>query len=489
MRDWRKNEATKMDPQEIDLLWEVYRDVGAKEPIYIVCGYRSPDTNAMLRRRSKGVAKFSQHTLGKAIDFYIPGVALDVLRAAAMKAQGGGVGFYPTSGSPFVHLDVGNIRAWPRMTREQLVKLFPDGRTVHLPADGTPLPGYQLALADLERGHRTAAAPQKRSLLASLFGRDKDVEEADDNASAREPAPSQAQSPTGQSPTASPAPRGVTAKLAAAANAAAPVAKLAASGSGRQVPRRPSWPSPPQRLSLPLSKARQFRCRRSGRSIRLPSADSRSVPAPRATAPINLASLSPNEVINMRGLWDGVQQATDASSSDATNMSNARRALAASLTANRDVTAALKPFADADRVPAETALAYAAPTASDRTVGRAPEAVPAVVTTKGGASIAEKPAGVTGGRFSRSVDKFDDPWLRGVMLTSSVQNSLVVIRVGDVDVMGLTQHMQKPASAVMMTFSADPNLGMTTEAFTGSAVVFQATVTFNPASRRTAALR
>ena len=160
MRDWRKNESIEMDRQEIDLLWEVYHDVGAKEPIHIICGYRAPATNEMLRRRSKksGVAQFSQHTLGKAIDFFIPGVPLDTLRAAAMKAQGGGVGYYPTSGSPFVHLDIGNVRAWPRMTREQLVKLFPDGRTVHLPTDGNPLPGYQLALADLERGHRTAPA-------------------------------------------------------------------------------------------------------------------------------------------------------------------------------------------------------------------------------------------------------------------------------------------------------------------------------------------
>ena len=188
MRDWRKNEATTMDPQEIDLLWEVYQEVGAKEPIQIICGYRSPGTNEMLRGRSRlsGVARNSQHTLGKAIDFYIPGVPLDTLRATAMRLQGGGVGFYPTSGSPFVHLDIGNVRAWPRMTREQLVKLFPDGRTVHLPTDGTPLPGYELALADVERGHRTAAAPQKRSLLASLFNRDKDAEEVDDRTAARE---------------------------------------------------------------------------------------------------------------------------------------------------------------------------------------------------------------------------------------------------------------------------------------------------------------
>src|SRR6476659_5892102 len=144
----------------------------------------------MLRGRSKrsGVARHSQHTLGKAIDFYIPGVPLPTLRAAAMKLQGGGVGFYPTSGSPFVHVDVGNVRAWPRMTREQLVKLFPDGRTVHLPSSGDPLPGYQLAKADLERGHRSVSEPQKRSFLASLFRRDKDAEETDDTAAVRETA-------------------------------------------------------------------------------------------------------------------------------------------------------------------------------------------------------------------------------------------------------------------------------------------------------------
>ena len=74
-----------MDPHLIDLLWEVHREVGAKEPIWIVCGYRSPGTNAMLRRRSSGVAKFSQHMTGKAIDFYIPGVALEDVRAAGLR--------------------------------------------------------------------------------------------------------------------------------------------------------------------------------------------------------------------------------------------------------------------------------------------------------------------------------------------------------------------------------------------------------------------
>ena len=98
LRDWRKDQEIKMDPQAIDLLWEVHQEVGAKEPIHIIGGYRSPGTNAMLRRRSKGVATASQHTLGKAIDFFIPGVPLEAIRAAGLRLHGGGVGFYPTSG-------------------------------------------------------------------------------------------------------------------------------------------------------------------------------------------------------------------------------------------------------------------------------------------------------------------------------------------------------------------------------------------------------
>ena len=108
LRDWRQQEPTKMDPEVIDLLWEVHHEVGAKEPIWVVCGYRSPETNAMLRSRSSGVAKFSQHMLGKAIDFYIPGVALEEIQAAGLRSQRGGVGIYPSS--HFVHLDTGSVR-------------------------------------------------------------------------------------------------------------------------------------------------------------------------------------------------------------------------------------------------------------------------------------------------------------------------------------------------------------------------------------------
>jgi uncharacterized protein YcbK (DUF882 family) len=202
LRDWRRNEVVRMDPELFDLLWTVYRETGATGAIQIVCGYRAPETNNMLRSRSRGVAKFSQHTLGKAIDFYLQGVPLEKLRETGMKHQVGGVGFYPTSGSPFVHMDTGSVRAWPRMSRDQLVRLFPDGKTLHLPSDGGPLPGYQQALAEYQAhrgGQQTQvadASPGSRgrgNLLASLFG----VKSAEDEEETSAPAstPQKAQAP------------------------------------------------------------------------------------------------------------------------------------------------------------------------------------------------------------------------------------------------------------------------------------------------------
>jgi hypothetical protein len=136
-----------MDPKLFDILWEVYHKSGASRPITVICGYRAPETNSMLRRRSSGVAQNSLHTKGQAIDFFIPGVPLAKLRALGLQAQAGGVGYYPGSGSPFVHMDTGSVRHWPRMSRSQLVAVFPKGGTLHVPSDGKPLPGYSQALA------------------------------------------------------------------------------------------------------------------------------------------------------------------------------------------------------------------------------------------------------------------------------------------------------------------------------------------------------
>jgi len=132
LRDWREDQAISMDPHLLDLIWDVYREVEATEPIAVVCGYRSPGTNAMLRRRSSGVAQFSQHMLGKAIDFNIDGVAIEDLRVAGLRLQRGGVGFYPSSGSPFVHMDTGGVRHWPRMAPDMLARVLSTSNATRL---------------------------------------------------------------------------------------------------------------------------------------------------------------------------------------------------------------------------------------------------------------------------------------------------------------------------------------------------------------------
>jgi len=188
LRDWRRNQPTNMDPRLFDLVWSVYQEVGASQPIHVVSGFRSKVTNDSLRRRSRGVAKVSQHTAGKAMDFYIPGVPIRTLREIGLKMQVGGVGYYPGSKTPFVHMDTGRVRHWPRMTPNQIAALFPDGKTLHKDTQDHTGRRYAEALAEynvrktqviqpLSRSKYTriasAASPEKKKksggLLASLF--------------------------------------------------------------------------------------------------------------------------------------------------------------------------------------------------------------------------------------------------------------------------------------------------------------------------------
>lgn len=149
LRDWRIDEPTKMDPRLFDVVWEAHRSAGSRDAVHVVSAYRSPQTNAALRRRSRAVAEHSQHMLGKAMDFFLTDVSVDDIRAVGMRMQRGGVGWYPHSHNPFVHLDVGSVRSWPRMPYDQLARLFPDGRTVHLPREGRMMPGYEEAKAEI----------------------------------------------------------------------------------------------------------------------------------------------------------------------------------------------------------------------------------------------------------------------------------------------------------------------------------------------------
>lgn len=188
LRDWRRKEPTKMDPALLDLVWEVYQKSGSRKPVHVISGYRSPRTNKMLRRRGRGVAKNSQHTRGKALDFFLPDVSVAKLRALGLKEHRGGVGYYRGS---FVHLDTGRVRHWPRMSSRQLSKVFPRGRTIHVPSNGKPLKGYKVAEANLKRGlnadgtRRNTAV--RKSLLAGLFKKGNDGDEGEAPAPTRRP--------------------------------------------------------------------------------------------------------------------------------------------------------------------------------------------------------------------------------------------------------------------------------------------------------------
>jgi uncharacterized protein YcbK (DUF882 family) len=440
MRDWRKEQSTHMDPHLFDLLWEAYREVGATQPIDVVCGYRSPETNSMLRARSSGVAQFSQHVNGQAMDFFIPGVALEKIREVGLRMQRGGVGFYPTSGSPFVHMDTGTIRHWPRMTHDQLAKVFPDGRTVHIPSDGHPLRGYAMALADVERlggrpsetsleaaraaGVMTAsadpAAGAKRSFFARLFGGSKDADEVSE-----EPTPKHTRSPM------------------AVASLSPPKAQ----------------PVTVERI-VPLPTARPK-----------PVAVAAATPKPVAN-PFVTASLGGN-LFDNRGYWRGAVQTS----------SSLPAAMAAPTTYD---TASIEPTSTG-------ALAYAAESetpapARTRPMGSRLPNLPreaSVMPAQGNTTIVEKPP--LAAALASTGQRVYSPWLRAAVLTPNFSTYMTATRLGAVDMRPLNELLYKPSMSVAMTFSADPQLGMVASRFSGPAVVFLATTTF--ALQTTASLR
>jgi uncharacterized protein YcbK (DUF882 family) len=110
LRDFRTGDVHPIDTNLLDLLTELHRKTGSKQPFQIISGYRSPKTNSMLNSESSGVAKRSMHLDGKAIDIRLADVKLTDLHAMAVSMKRGGVGMYPSSN--FVHVDTGRVRYW-----------------------------------------------------------------------------------------------------------------------------------------------------------------------------------------------------------------------------------------------------------------------------------------------------------------------------------------------------------------------------------------
>lgn len=110
MRDWRTNNVMTIDSRTIDIMAASHNLLDVNEPFMLLSGYRSPETNAMLRRRSRGVAKNSRHMKGQAADLRLSSRSVNQMFRAAKACAGGGVGRY--SGSNFVHVDCGPVRTW-----------------------------------------------------------------------------------------------------------------------------------------------------------------------------------------------------------------------------------------------------------------------------------------------------------------------------------------------------------------------------------------
>jgi uncharacterized protein YcbK (DUF882 family) len=491
MRDWRQNQEIRMDPHLIDLVWEAHREVGSKSAIHVVCGYRAPVTNAMLRRRSSGVAQQSQHTVGKAIDFLIPDAKLDDLRAAGLRLQRGGVGFYPGSGWPFVHMDVGSVRHWPRMTHDQLARVFPDGRTVHIPSDGQPLKNYALALADLERRGGTPSATsldaartagvntEKRNILANLFGfgkkKDRDEEEEAD-VPARAP-----QTVATATPASSAGRQNV---FAWGTKPATPTTEPAQTAAPVPMPKvRPAAPV----QTAAVAPAQPARPAQQGSLYSLAS----------------LVPVTPNDVINSRGYWKGLPETPiETSAARRMDVASADPQAAAVPARLPVVTGSVGPWTK--DMPGDVATSFASvvePKAEPRPARAAPigavtsTAIPRNAAAAAGTTVAlkatpQRPSEIqTAAPASLPVTgrADDEPWLRAIIATPSVRAYMTITLLGVADMRTLAPMLRKPSSVLTtMTFSADPHAGLNHQSFQGAAVVFLASVM---SGERSAALR
>lgn len=467
LRDWRTQDATTMDRHLFDILWEVYRDVGGKQPIQIISSYRSPATNAMLRRRSahSGVARFSQHMLGHAMDFYIPGVPLEEIRFAGLRLQRGGVGFYPTSGSPFVHLDTGNVRHWPRMTREQLVRLFPNGRTVHVPSDGRPLPGYELALAEIHHRAADGDAGEKPSVIASLFGGKAPATDDDEEGGAPDPA----------GPAAKPS---TVIAVAQAGDEAVPLPRAKPADAFQLAAAAASKPAPaPAPVAAPAPVVAPAPVAAAAAPVVVAAAAPAPAPAKliapvatpaRAAAPTGTGSpKTPADIINARGFWgDG----------DTAKPQQATPAQVAALAA-RNAFASADPPSTAS-VP-QQALAYGPqlPAAERARVVTASLAMPrgmkvSALARDAVASFAKSrhEAGVTTATRLAPANNTNSIWMRAMIVTPSTSRVAMLVTALHDDVVALRQHFVKPQTTVAMSFSDDPTGGISCERFSGAAV-------------------
>jgi hypothetical protein len=330
-------------------------------------------------------------------------------------------------------VDVGSVRHWPRMTHDQLARVFPNGRTVHVPSDGQPLPGYALALADIEKrgsspsGMSLAAArnagavsddriasagPKKGGILSKLFGFSTDEDE--DEGAAPAPAP----------------------RVVAARPAEEPVAA--------RVPMPQARPATIDVASRNTKPAGGFALA-SATSVAVTLPPARDVPRP----PAEMAGAAAARAETTASITSWLNDAD---------------------------------FGKPDRVPTNVALAYAANAAADTASG-APSLSRLVAPMSATTQIARIPP--------KAGQRYNDPWMRGITLATSVHYGMNVTVYGKLDVAQVRMMMIKPVSTIAMGFGGDPYEGMQTLKFAGAAVTFLPTVTFGaePQQRQASLVR
>jgi hypothetical protein len=345
------------------------------------------------------------------------------------------------------------------MTHDQLARVFPDGRTVHVPSDGNPLKGYELARADIERRGdgdvSSSSGGQIGGFLTALFkGKSSTSSDEDDE--------------------------GV---VPAAANKPASGVVLA---SARSVDTKSADPVP-----MPRAKP-QFAA-----AIQLAAADAQIIPAARTTAaapaPAEKSEPKPEtpaDIINARGFWGD-------------DLPAAKQATAAQIAALKAREAVGAPDPQATASVSENfnkALAYAPANApverSNIITASAPLPRSVRPTRNAGAAATEINTVVAKGTQGQgsviatstriSAAKGNDLWMRVVMLAPSASSAMLTTVLGDTDMTLMRAHFVKPQAAITMTFSNDPMMGMNCDSFTGSVTATLPTTSFVV---RTAALR
>ena len=361
------------------------------------------------------------------------------------------------------------------MSREQLARVFPDGRTVLIPSDGKPLPGYALALADIKKQGNT---PSQNSLeaartaginvdtmlasnerpaanpFAKLLGLAKDEDEEDDSPRVTPPAP-----------------------VAAAAPAPVKHPVLAAIEHGAQTAEKATAKAA-VKVADAASKVKFIR-----------TADASPAPTSYRSATAASTVPTPKDIVASRGYWQGP---ADAATGNAAN-------------AAPDSTGSIGPFANpriAQGTP-ELALAYADQPGRDALgiaalraaaltalASQHPAETSTTIAVKRGDNQSTS-AIMTASATSLTVTKTSDarlinPWMRAIVLSPSVRDFLTTLAVGARDFRSLAPMMVKPSNSVLMAFAADPNPGLDNDRFSGTAIVFISTVSY---PTRTASLQ